>query len=67
MGASLLGDRLAPKEEAMKPTWTLLPDLPDQPVNPRNLELEQEEYLQARLGAVLLAWLKDKEDERARA
>ncbi len=46
-----------------RPTYLLIEDLPDVPNEPRDLEAEQEENLQAALGGVLWAILCQMEDE----
>jgi hypothetical protein len=47
----------------MKPTWTLLPDLPDLPVTPRDIVQEQEEAIISRIGLALWGELCQREME----
>jgi len=50
----------------MQNTWTGLPDIEDTPNEPRDLEAEQEEAMQEKLGLELWSWLTlmEGEDER---
>lgn len=52
----------------MRTTWTLLPDLPDLPVKPRDVEEEQEEALIDRIGLALWGELcqREMEEEQSR-
>ena len=48
----------------MKPTWTLLEDLPDTENPPRDVEGEQEANMIAGIGLTLWAMLTEMEDEK---